>query len=87
MAQFNLGNAYSELGRFDSAVDAYAQSLAGAPNYLSTWNNLALAYEEGGADRELASRAWRQLLSLARMQGSAKHARRAEQHLQALNTD
>lgn len=87
MAHFNLGNAYSELGRYEPAVREYSAALAGAPTYLSTWNNLALAYEESGADRELAARAWQRLLALAREQGSAKHAQRAEQRLQALNAD
>jgi tetratricopeptide (TPR) repeat protein len=48
MAYFNLGNAYSEVGRYEHAVAAYMTALDSAPNYLSTWNNLAVAYEESG---------------------------------------
>lgn len=85
MAYYNLGNAYSELGRYEPAVSAYVAALDTAPTYLSTWNNLAVAYEQSGADRSLAARTWARLLTLAREQGSPRHARRAEQRLQALN--
>ena len=85
MAHFNLGNAYKERHEWPPAIAEYTAALHGAPTYISGWNNLALVYEESGANRELAAGAWRHVLDLARVQGSGRHAERASRHLGALS--
>ena len=84
--QLALGNAYDARGQLERAADEYRASLDTAPQYLSTWNNLALVYERSGADRELTVRTWQRVLDLARAQGSALHAERAGRHLRALSS-
>ena len=86
MAHFNLGNAYKERRQFEQATQEYFASLETAPQYISTWNNLALVYERSGVDRELTMRTWQRVLDLARAQGSGLHAERAERHLRQLSS-
>jgi 4-amino-4-deoxy-L-arabinose transferase-like glycosyltransferase len=85
MAHFNLGNVYKERQQWDEAVEEYFASLATAPGYISTWNNLALVYERSGVEPEVQQRAWLRVLQLARAQGSQLHVERAERHLAALS--
>lgn len=54
----NLGDAWSELGRWPEAVSAYRQALAEYPLYPNSHNNLAVALERMGRPQE-AERAYR----------------------------
>lgn len=54
----NLGDAYSELGNWRGATDAFRRSLALNPQYVASWNNLGLALQELGQLDE-AERAFR----------------------------
>ncbi len=40
----NLGNAYSKLGRFTEAIDAYQQAVKIKPGYAMVYYNLGIAY-------------------------------------------
>jgi hypothetical protein len=86
MAWYNLGNKYRELGRWPEAVDAYQKSLEEQPSAISTYNNLALAYEDWGR-REEAAEAWRAVRRIGRRIGSPRHIERAERHLKTLAVD
>ncbi len=86
MAYYNLGNKYRELGRWDEAIDAYRDSLVESPNAISTWNNLALAYELGGRVEEGIA-AWRRVGALAARSGDFRRIERATRHLQSLGAD
>lgn len=83
MAWYNLGNKYQALDRHDEAIAAYHASLDELPSAISTHNNLALAYEDGGYVDEAITR-WRHVLALARKIGSGRHVERAERHLREL---
>jgi tetratricopeptide (TPR) repeat protein len=52
--QYNLGNAYFDLGRTDEAINEYRKAINLNHNYPRAHNNLALAYaEEGQFDKAI----------------------------------
>ena len=83
MAWYNLGNKYRELERWDEAVSAYRASLEENPRSISTYNNLALAFELGGRRQE-AILAWQQVEALGHRIQSARHVERAKRHVREL---
>ena len=83
MAYFNLGNKYRDLGRNEEAIVSYDKSLAIAPDFISTHNNQALAYE-GAGRREEAIEKWRHVHCWARDKQDSKRLDNAERHLRAL---
>ncbi len=44
----NLGDAESELGNWNAAVDAFQQSVGLNPRYVAAWNNMGLALQQLG---------------------------------------
>ena len=85
MAYYNLANKYRELERFDEAIDAYQKSLVLVPEAVSTHNNLALAYELGGRNRE-AIREWKRVREMGLRQHDPLRVGRADRHLQSLES-
>ncbi len=86
MAHFNVGNKYRDLGRYEEAIASYQKSLAINRGYISTWNNLALAYEGAGREPE-AIEAWRLVLARSVEHGDATRTERAARHLRDLGVD
>ncbi len=86
VAYYNLGNRLRDQGQLEPAVNAYLESMRRAPAYLSTYNNLAMVYEQLGW-REEAAEAWSALGQLAERQGSPVHVKRAQRHLETLASD
>jgi 4-amino-4-deoxy-L-arabinose transferase-like glycosyltransferase len=86
VAYYNLANRFRDQGQLESAVNAYLESLRRAPGYLSSYNNLAIVYEQLGW-REDAAKAWQALAALAERQGSAVHVKRAQRHLEVLRAE
>jgi tetratricopeptide (TPR) repeat protein len=86
VAYYNLGNRLRDQGQLEPAVNAYLESMRRAPAYLSTYNNLAMVYEQLGW-REEAAKAWSALGQLAERQGSPVHVKRAQRHLETLESD
>jgi tetratricopeptide (TPR) repeat protein len=80
---YNLGNKYLHKNRFDKAVEAFEQSIALRPNYLSSHNNLASAYEHNG-EPDKALKEWKKLRALAKRKKSRVHLERAVRHIEAL---
>ena len=83
MAHFNVGNKYRDLARYEEAIESYQASLAINPGFVSTHNNLALAYE-GAGRRQEAIESWRWVLEAARSRGDGVRVERAERHLREL---
>lgn len=83
MAYFNLGNKYKELERWDEAIRSYERSLALQPGFVSTHNNLALAYEGAGRSEE-AVESWRRVRRWSVDHGDAQREARARRHLAKL---
>ena len=83
MAWYNLGNKYLELARWDDAIASYEKSIAIRPRFISSRNNLALAYERAGR-RDDAIRAWRDVLAWSVEHGEPARAERARRHLEGL---
>ncbi len=80
MAHFNVGNKYRDLGRYERAIDSYGKSLAINPGFVSTHNNLALAYE-GAQQREEAIARWRYVLEWSVEHRDTHRQERALRHL------
>jgi 4-amino-4-deoxy-L-arabinose transferase-like glycosyltransferase len=83
MAWYNLGNKYLELERWDDAIASFEKSIAIRPGFVSSHNNLAIAYERAGR-RDEAIAAWRRMLAWSLEHGEAARAERARRHLAAL---
>ncbi|TMA34811.1 MAG: tetratricopeptide repeat protein [Deltaproteobacteria bacterium] len=84
MAWYNLGNKYLELARWDDAIASYEKSIAIRPRFISSRNNLALAYERAGRHDD-AIRAWRDVLAWSVGHGEPARAERARRHLEGLS--
>ena len=84
MAWYNLGNKYLELARWDDAIASYEKSIAIRPRFISSRNNLALAYERAGRHDD-AIRAWRDVLVWSVGHGEPARAERARRHLEGLS--
>ena len=51
----NRGNAYSDLGDYQAAIDDFAQALRNRPNAAEIYNNLGLAiFKQGNPERAIA---------------------------------
>jgi tetratricopeptide (TPR) repeat protein len=83
MAYYNLGNKYRNLGRHEEAIASYDKSLAIAPGFISTHNNMALAYEEAGRQEEAIEK-WRHVARWARDRNDSRHLETARRHLRDL---
>lgn len=83
MAWYNLGNKYLELARLDEAIASYEKAIAIRPRFVSSHNNLAIAYEQAGRTAE-AIAAWQRVLAWSITNGDPARAARARQHLEAL---
>ena len=52
LAYYNLGSAYSKLGRLQEAIELYQQTIRINPGYAEAYNNLGLAYNSLGRYQE-----------------------------------
>jgi hypothetical protein len=86
MAYYNLGNKHRQLQQWDRAVESYQKSIAIKPTFISSHNNLALAYEDG-EQRDDAAATWRTVLDLAVRRGDGRRAARARRHLEELGAE
>jgi hypothetical protein len=84
MAYYRLGDRFARLEQWDGAIEYFGRSLNRDPGAVSTWSNLALAYEARGDSPQDAVHTWLRVLDLARRQEYHLHTERAEQHLRAL---
>jgi len=83
MAYYNLGNKYKSLSRWQPAIASYKKSLERNAGFVSTYNNLALAYE-GAGEAQNAIEAWRLVLAISTQSGDSVRRERALRHLQSL---
>src|SRR5262249_61776416 len=83
MAGYNLGNKSLELARWQDAIASYEKSIAIRPRFISSRNNLALAYERAGR-RDDAIRTWSEVLAWSASHGELERAERARRHLAGL---
>ncbi|MCH8083111.1 MAG: glycosyltransferase family 39 protein [Myxococcales bacterium] len=84
MAYYRLGDRFAQLEQWDAAVEYFGRSLNRDPGAVSTWSNLALAFEARGDSSQDATHTWLRVLDLARRQELHLHAERAERHLRDL---
>ena len=84
MAYYRLGDRYAQLEQWDAAIEYFGRSLNRDPGAVSTWSNLALAFEAHGDSNQDATHTWLRVLDLARRQELHLHAERAELHLRDL---
>ncbi|MGH9928935.1 MAG: tetratricopeptide repeat protein [Pyrinomonadaceae bacterium] len=52
LSNYNLGNAYADLGEYKEAIDAYKQAIELNPELSEPHNNLGLAYAASGQPAE-----------------------------------
>jgi hypothetical protein len=84
MAYYRLGDRFAQAEEWDAAIEYFGRSLNRDPGAVSTWSNLALAFEaRGDSDRD-ALHTWLRVLDLARREEFHLHTERAEQHLRDL---
>jgi len=83
MAYYNLGNKYLELERWDDAIASFEKSLAIRSGFISSQNNLAVAYERAGRTPE-AITAWQRVLAWSIEKNEPARAERARRHLAGL---
>jgi 4-amino-4-deoxy-L-arabinose transferase-like glycosyltransferase len=84
MAYYRLGDRFARLEQWDAAIEYFGRSLNRDPGAVSTWSNLALAFETRGDSHQDAVHTWLRVLDLARRQEFHLHSERAEQHLRDL---
>ena len=84
MAYYRLGDRFAQLEQWDAAVEYFGRSLNRDPGAVSTWSNLALAFEARGDSNQDATHTWLRVLDLARRKELHLHAERAELHLRDL---
>jgi 4-amino-4-deoxy-L-arabinose transferase-like glycosyltransferase len=84
MAYYRLGDRFAQLEQWDAATESFGRSLNRDPGAVSTWSNLALAFEARGDRVQDAVHTWLRVLDLARRQELHLHAERAERHLRDL---
>ncbi len=84
MAHYRLGDRFAQLGRWDPAIEHFGRSLNRDPGAISTWSQLALAFEVRGDGSRDAVHTWLRVLDLARHNDLQLYAERAERHLRAL---
>lgn len=72
------------LGDYPKVIEVYREVLDLDPNDIAALNNLGVVYEKQDEWHEDALNAWTRVLEIGRERGDAKHADRAQRHLQAL---
>jgi 4-amino-4-deoxy-L-arabinose transferase-like glycosyltransferase len=87
MAYYRFGDRFARLERWDAAIEYFGRSLNRDPGAVSTWSNLALAFESRGDSGQDAVHTWLRVLDLARRQELHLHAERAERHLRELGIE
>jgi tetratricopeptide (TPR) repeat protein len=87
MAYYRLGDRFARLEQWDGAIEYFGRSLNRDPGAVSTWSNLALAFESRGDSGQDAVHTWLRVLDLARRQELHLHAERAERHLRDLGIE
>jgi tetratricopeptide (TPR) repeat protein len=87
MAYYRLGDRFAQLEQWDAAIEYFGRSLNRDPGAVSTWSNLALAFEARGDSHREAVHTWLRVLDLARHQDLHLHIERAEQHLRDLGIE
>ncbi len=83
VARYNLANRYSELERWDEAIRTYRAAIAENPDYISSFNNLAVAYEKSGRTTDAVG-AWRDVLRIARARRLGVYIERARNRIAML---
>jgi 4-amino-4-deoxy-L-arabinose transferase-like glycosyltransferase len=86
-AYYRLGDRFARSEQWDEAIEYFGRSLNRDPGAVSTWSNLALAFEARGDSQRDAVHTWLRVLDLARRQEFHLHADRAEQHLRDLGIE
>ncbi len=84
MDLFNVANKYKAKGLLDDAVRNYLESIRRSPDYISSHNNLALAYEERETWKEMAIREWEIVLRMGKEMQNKMYMDRAQRHLDQL---
>jgi 4-amino-4-deoxy-L-arabinose transferase-like glycosyltransferase len=84
MAYYRLGDRFAQLEQWDASIEYFGRALNRDPSAVSTWSNLALAFEARGDSNQDATHTWLRVLDLARRQELHLHAERAERHLRDL---
>jgi tetratricopeptide (TPR) repeat protein len=87
MAYYRLGDRFARLEQWDAAIEYFGRSLNRDPGAVSTWSNLALAFESRGDSGQDAVHTWLRVLDLARRQELHLHGERAERHLRDLGIE
>ncbi|MBW2495416.1 MAG: glycosyltransferase family 39 protein [Deltaproteobacteria bacterium] len=87
MAYYRLGDRFVQLEQWDEAIEYFGRSLNRDPGAISTWNQLALAFEARGDSHRDAVHTWLRVLDLARQKDYHLHAVRAERHLRGLGIE
>ena len=72
LAQFELGNAYYQAGRLESAVEAYQTAIDLDPNYQAAYANLGVTYYQL-QQFELAARQYEKALELDPQDGDVAY--------------
>lgn len=72
------------LGDYPKVIEVYQKVLDLDPNDIAALNNLGVVYEKQEEWHEQALDAWTRVLEIGRERGDAKHADRAQRHLQSL---
>ena len=87
MAYYRLGDRFAQLEQWDEAIEYFGRSLNRDPGAISTWSNLALAFEARGDSHRDAVHTWLRVLDLARHGDLHLHIERAERHLRGLGIE
>jgi 4-amino-4-deoxy-L-arabinose transferase-like glycosyltransferase len=87
MAYYRLGDRFTQLEQWDEAIEYFGRSLNRDPGAISTWSNLALAFEARGDSHRDAVHTWLRVLDLARHEDFRLHVERAERHLRGLGIE
>ena len=87
MAYYRLGDRFAQLEQWDEAIEYFGRSLNRDPGAISTWSNLALAFEARGDSHRDAVHTWLRVLDLGRHEDFRLHIERAERHLRDLGIE
>jgi tetratricopeptide (TPR) repeat protein len=87
MAYYRLADRFAQREQWDEAIEYFGRSLNRDPSAISTWSNLALAFEARGDSHRDAVHTWLRVLDLGRHEDLRLHIERAEQHLRDLGIE